>query len=266
MPQAVTATADQPGEQSAAPPTTTPPIATPPIVAATETTVASPTVVDEAAIRAKFDEGFEAASWTNAREEMDFNSKDDGWAKRALREAAWMRVELPAAMAGVGPTRLPDGCSPTGQLDFTKTRVRRRGGEVSAGGGTRERPKIYDYVVDGSRAYIINFATADASLLLQAGLGSCPCSNPQCAGEGGVWKTTPTHVLLHSAVSTKIVPAFRPMRTRTCASRTRISAEPSNRPTHTAPRPPSRIPSAADSRGACVGVRRPPRRGARYTL
>ena len=64
---------------------------------------------------------------------------------------------------------------------------------MQAGGGTRERPKIYDYVVDGSRAHVINFATAEASLLLQeAGLGSCPCGNPECAGEGGMWKTTPT--------------------------------------------------------------------------
>ena len=54
-------------------------------------------------------------------------------------------------------------------------------------------PELYDFIVDKRRIHAINFCTPEITCMLQeAGLGSVPCDNPACDGEGGGrWDTVP---------------------------------------------------------------------------
>eukprot|EP00966_Prymnesium_polylepis_P266032 6145268-Prymnesium_polylepis.1 len=142
------------------------------------------------------DEAMDAAAGVKAREEMAFNVPEKGragWAKVAQREAAWMRVELVKLLDGADFSSLPAGCNADGSVIFRRQRLVRRAGPADEGGGTRVRPEIYDYIVDGSRGHVINFGTKDATLKLEEhGLGSCPCANPDCVGRDGKWHVRPT--------------------------------------------------------------------------
>jgi hypothetical protein len=142
------------------------------------------------------DEAMEAAAGLKAREEMAFNVPEKartGWAKLAQREAAWMRVELAGLLDGASLNALPAGCADDGSVLFQRQRVVRRSGSAEEGGGTRERPNIYSYIVDGARGHVINFGTKEATLKLEEhGLGSCPCASSDCCGSNGRWHTHPT--------------------------------------------------------------------------
>ena len=137
-----------------------------------------------------------AAAGVQAREEAPFNLPDEcstGWAKVAQREAAWMRVELVKLLDGADVFSLPSSCSEDGSVVFRQQRVTRRAGLADEGGGTRERPNIYNYIVHDSRAHVINFGTKEATLKLEEhGVGSCPCASPSCVGRDGKWHTRPT--------------------------------------------------------------------------
>lgn len=136
-----------------------------------------------------------AAAGVKTREEMPFALSDElKWApKVAKREAAWMRVELARVMQGVGVTCLPACCDSAGRNVFVKSLITRREGPAELGGGTRTRCAIYPYVVDGCTAYVINFATKEADIILKEhGLGTMPCGNPNCKGRNGEWHTKAT--------------------------------------------------------------------------
>ena len=126
------------------------------------------------------------AAGVKAMEEGCFQTISEKWVSRSVRTAAWMRVEMSKLLKGVGPTSLPAECSETGQLIFRYERVCRRPGESSVGGGTRTRPDIYRYVVDGNSSWFVNFFSKDHAVsIFEHGLGTRPCGNSACCGKGG---------------------------------------------------------------------------------
>ena len=56
----------------------------------------------------------------------------------------------------------------------------------------RQRPNLYDHVIDGTSVVVINLATAKAhEICQQAGIGSLPCGSSRCFGRDGCWSTKP---------------------------------------------------------------------------
>ena len=117
------------------------------------------------------------------------------WASKDLRrhEAHWMRKELANVMQGVGLTAMPSGDYSLGRFTIVLRRPLERRRDGAPGAGLLEMPNLYDYLVDKRKLHIINFATYNATRLLQeAGMGTVPCDNPACNGLGnGAWDTVP---------------------------------------------------------------------------